>query len=213
MKIQRFVYNMFGVNTYVIWDEPTGETAIIDPGMISAHDNSEIENFISTNRLKPRYLINTHLHIDHTLGNEEIMNAYSLPLHANSDDVFLGSNRSRQAEMFGLEMPSLPPVSVGHDLKNGDRLTLGEESVEVIAVPGHSPGSIALYSPDGNFVITGDALFHGSIGRTDLPGGNHPQLIKSIKERLFSLPDNTVVYPGHGDQTTIGYEKKLNPFF
>lgn len=212
MKIQKFTYNMFGVNTYVIWDEASGEAAIIDPGMISRNDNSELENFILSNSLTPKFLINTHLHIDHTLGNDAVMATYSLPIHANSDDEFLGATRSRQAEMFGIGMSSLTPVSVDHNLKNGDRLKLGNETIEIIAVPGHSPGSIAIYSPDGGFVITGDALFQGSIGRTDLPGGNHSQLIRSITERLLSLPPDTIVYPGHGPSTTIGYEKRMNPF-
>lgn len=212
MKIQAFQFNMFGVNTYLVWDETSREAAIIDPGMMSSKDNDEIARFISANSLSLKYLLNTHLHIDHTLGNDFIENEYKVVTSANDADTFLGQRRREQAQMFGLPISDISPLTGTHNLKDNDRLYLGEQYIQVIAVPGHSPGSVAFYCPESQFVVTGDALFQGSIGRTDLPGGNHRQLIDSITTRLLKLPDNTQVYPGHGPKTTIGYERMANPY-
>ena len=212
MKIRRFTFNMFAVNTYVVWDEASGEAAIVDPGMVSAYDNRRLTDFITDNKLTVKHLINTHLHVDHAIGNGFVTETYGTPMSANSKDGFLGQAMQGQARMFGLDI-DVNNVTINHELNNGDRIALGDDYLEVLEVPGHSPGSIALYSPSGKFVITGDALFSGSIGRTDLPGGNQKQLTQSIMARLFTLPDDTTVYPGHGPDTTIGYEKQFNPFF
>lgn len=213
MKLAIFQFNMFAVNTYLVWDEATDETAIIDPGMTRAADNEEISKFIGDHNLKPKYLINTHLHLDHTFGDDFISQHYGLPVMANEKDAQLGRSRGAQARAFGLHGADIPPLSIDHELRDGEKLYLGKEYLEVLEVPGHSPGSVALYCPAGNFVITGDALFNGSIGRTDLAGGNHAQLIDSIRRKLFTLPPETVVYPGHGNRTTIGGEKITNPYF
>lgn len=212
MKIKEFQFNMFGVNTYVVWDETSRECVIVDPGMISDYDNHVISDFIQSNNLTVKHLVNTHLHIDHTLGNDFVAHSFQVKTKANKNDEFLGQQRLGQARMFGLGLKNINPIEIIENLKNGDKLEIGSEYLNVLEVPGHSPGSIALYSPTGNFVITGDALFNGSIGRTDLPGGNHAQLIESLTKTLFTLPDSTIVYPGHGPTTTIGYEKRMNPY-
>ncbi len=212
MKVKVFSFNMFSVNTYVVWDEATLEAAVIDPGMISDADNRKIADFIDHSGLRVKYLINTHLHIDHTFGNDYIESTYHVGTSAHASDAFLGEQRQAQSRMFGLGI-NAPALGIANQLTDGERLPIGKEYLEVLEVPGHSPGSVALYSPTGGFVITGDALFNSGIGRTDLPGGNHSQLIKSITERLFTLPPDTLVYPGHGPITTIGDERMSNPFF
>lgn len=213
MKIHDFQFNMFGVNTYVVWDEATLKAALIDPGMISERDNRQLTTFIDKNHLEVTHLINTHLHLDHTFGNEFASRHFGVATEANEADEFLGQRRQEQARMFGVPGNAHAPIVIGRRLTDGDRITVGDDYLTVLAVPGHSPGSIALYSPTGHFVITGDALFQGSIGRTDLPGGNHAQLLSSIRTKLFTLPEETIVYPGHGPATSIGTERVLNPYF
>lgn len=212
MNIKAFQFNMFGVNTYIVWDPESKNAAIVDPGMISDYDTRQVEKFIDDNSLQLKHLVNTHLHLDHTFGNDFIKKRYNMETEANTNDAFLGNQRQGQARMFGIDKP-IEPLSVDVALKDGDKIQLGEDYLLVIEVPGHSPGSIALYSPSSKFVITGDALFQGSIGRTDLPGGDHEQLIGSISQKLFTLPPETTVYPGHGPSTTIANERKFNPYF
>lgn len=212
MEIASFEFNLFGVNTYVVWDNDSLEAAVIDPGMENDRECDDFSSFIDQNQLIVKYLINTHLHIDHTLGDSFVEKRYHLGLTAHSADNFLGSNRAQQAAMFHLRTSQITPLEIVHDVKQGDRILLGKDWMEVLEVPGHSPGSIALYSPSGKFVITGDALFQQSVGRTDLPGGNHRQLIGAIKNTLLTLPPDTIVFPGHGPATTIGREKESNPF-
>lgn len=212
MEIKAFEFNPFGEHTYVIYDEKSLQAAIIDPGMMSARENDELDSFIQARGLKVKYLINTHLHVDHVAGAARVQNRYDVGLSAHPDDSFLASRVKEQARMFHLPDGLADDVTISHPLHDGQILHLGKEPIEIIAVPGHSPGSIAIYSPGGNFVITGDALFKGSIGRTDLPGGDYSTLIKSITSRLLTLPDNTVVYPGHGPHTRIGEERIRNPY-
>lgn len=212
MKVSRFVFNMFGVNTYVMWDEDSREAAIVDPGMIDEDERKALDSFIERNKLKVTQLLNTHMHLDHIFGNAYVKDKYGLEIKANPDDNFLGLTLNEQAERFHLPV-KLTDTGLDVELHDGDKLYLGTEPIDVISVPGHSPGSIALYCPESGFVITGDALFKGSIGRTDLPKGNHRQLLDSIDRRLFTLPDDTVVLPGHGPETTIGFEKTHNPYF
>lgn len=212
MKVQRFEFNMFGENTYVVWDEATGEAAVIDPGMINRGENEQFDMFIANNQLTLKYLLYTHLHVDHTFGHEHIVEMYKLEATAHTDEAPLGNQRQGQARMFGLPDDSLKALPIDRKIADGELIKLGDETIKALLVPGHSPGSIAYYCPSSEIVFTGDALFQGSIGRTDLPGGNHQQLIHSIMTKLLTLPDNTVVYPGHGPSTTIGYEKKMNPY-
>lgn len=202
---------MFGVNTYIVWDAETLEAAVIDPGMISKAENQILTDFIKTHNLRPVHLINTHLHIDHTFGDDFVKTSYGLGLEANENDSEFGRRRDAQARGFGLGL-SPEPIEIDVNLKDGDRVYIGNDYLEVATVPGHSPGSIVLIDRKDGFVIAGDVLFKGSIGRTDLAGGNHRLLIDAIHRKLLTLPDNTVVYPGHGEPTTIGREKKSNMF-
>lgn len=212
MRIQRFEFNLFGVNTYLLWDETTRQAAVIDPGMQTDAEAMFLDQAIAEKGLNVIHVINTHLHIDHTLGNDHIMARYKVPLEAHQADAILGQGRAEQARMFHLRIPTPSPLNIGVSLNDGDIINVGKDTLHVIHVPGHSQGSIALYCPESKFVITGDALFNSSIGRTDLPGGNQQQLISAIRSRLLTLPDDTIVYPGHGPSTTIGAEKHQNPY-
>lgn len=211
MKVSRFVFNMFGVNTYIIYESESREAAIIDPGMLNEDERRAIDSFVATNDLKPTHLINTHSHLDHIFGNSYIKDKYGLGIEANKSDEFLALTLPEQAARFGLPM-TLTSLSIDKELKDGDVIRIGNERIEILSVPGHSPGSIALYCPESGFVITGDAIFPDSIGRTDLPQGDFPTLIDSIKRKLLTLPDSTVILSGHGGETTVGNEKRSNPY-
>lgn len=211
MKIAIFTFSLFGINTYVVWDPDTKDCAIIDPGMMGKEEENAMDGFISREGLNVTQVINTHLHIDHSVGNYFATQKYGVPAKAHPNDEELGSRLQQQAMMFGIA-EKFHDVVITEYLKDGDRIPIGKGQLEVLHVPGHSRGSIALYDKEGGFVISGDALFAGSIGRTDLPGGNHEQLIRSIREKLLTLPASTVVYPGHGPATTIGDERRRNPY-
>ena len=212
MEIKRFEFNFFGENTYVIWDASSQEAAIVDPGMVNPEETDLIEDLIATHRLSVRYILLTHAHVDHTFGIDILKDKYHAPVLAHKADLPLGQMRGQQAEMFHLPM-KLGPVEIDRFISASTHLQLGNERIEVIETPGHPPGGVCYYVPESSFILTGDTLFQGSIGRTDLPGGNHNTLLRSISTGLFNLPDNTVVYPGHGPATTIGKEKRTNPFF
>ena len=211
MEIKRFEVNLFGENTYIIWDSTTREAAVVDPGMSDQTEIDEVESFVSANSLTVKYLLLTHIHIDHTFGIEALKSAYNAALLAHKGDVPLGQTRQQQAQMFRLPV-RLGPVEPDRFISDGDTLRLGTEEIKVIHTPGHSQGGVCYYVPESGFVLTGDTLFRGSVGRTDLPGGNQRQLIISIKSQLLGLPPSTVVYPGHGPATTIGEEARSNPF-
>jgi len=210
IKTAKFIVNPLQENTYLLYDE-TLECVIIDAGFHYRDEKSEIISVITDNRLKPVKLINTHCHFDHMLGIEFLRKEYQIPFYAHEEDVFLVEQAVEQGEMFGFNMH---PVSFPeHYLTTDEPVRFGKSSLNVFHVPGHSPGHVVFYSSEGNFMITGDVLFRGSIGRTDLPGGNYDTLIQGIRGKLFVLPDETRVYPGHGPETTIGFEKLNNPFF
>lgn len=211
MNIAKFEFSLFGINTYVVYDPEQKKAAIIDPGMINAEEEKALDNFISRNDLEVTHIINTHMHIDHAIGAAYAKDKYRVPLFGHKDDEFLSDRLRQQADAFGIN-EKVRDVTIDSYLTPGEEIHIGNGTLEVIHVPGHSPGSVALYDRAGGFVITGDALFQGSVGRTDLPGGNGGQLIKSIRESLLPLPDSTVVYPGHGPATTIGRERAANPF-
>lgn len=211
LEIKTFTFNMFGVNTYLAWKPQTKEAAIIDPGMINTSEEKELEGFIAHNGLKVVHLINTHMHLDHIFGDRWVADRYGVKVKASTDDEFLGRQAPAQARMFSLSL-NPEPVEVDEPLTDGDHIDIGGEDVLILAVPGHSPGSLALYFPASGWVITGDALFKGSIGRTDLVAGNYRQLIDSIRRKLMTLPPSTIVFPGHGEPTTVGQEKSCNPF-
>lgn len=212
MQVKTFEFNYFGVNTYIVWNEATRETAIIDPGMFKPSEYDIFTEFIKEKGLKIVRLINTHMHIDHIMGDDFVEEHYGVGLTAHRADAFWGEARDIQAAMFHLKNLNTTPIKIDIEVNQGEKIYLGNEWMEVLEVPGHSPGSIALYCSHDNFVITGDALFDGSIGRTDLHGGDFKILIGSIKNRLLTLPPQTIVYPGHGPQTTIGKEIESNPF-
>jgi len=210
MKIHKFTFNSFYENTYIVWNETDGIAAVIDPGMEDKREEEEFKLFIAENSLKISYLINTHCHLDHLLGCRFVKDKYDPVYFIPEKDLPLFKNANMQAQMFGVSLNTLPE----HDkfLSEDEQIVLGDESIINLFTPGHSPGEFSLYAKDSNFCITGDVLFKESIGRTDLYGGHFNTLINSIRTKLFSLPDDIVIYPGHGDESTIGYEKLHNPF-
>ena len=211
LQFESFVFNPFGENTYVVYDDNAKECVIIDPGCSNMGEENELFGFIDSHGLKPLMVINTHGHIDHILGNFALKKRYGIKVaaHPNVKNDFLRSRQ--QAAMFGLSFLGdcdLPDI----DLEDGEIIKVGESTLEVISTPGHAMGSISLYAMMEGWVFTGDALFCRSIGRTDLPGGNYEQLRTNIIERLFHLPDDTEVYSGHGESTTIFDERRYNMF-
>lgn len=211
MKIAIFQLMLFQVNCYVVYDPEAKEAAIIDPGIIDNREIEAIDSFLTKNQLKVVAVVNTHLHIDHVVANQGLSDKYGVDVMAHEDDKFLGDRLKQQAAEFGLPF-KMDNAGVTKYLHDGEKIRIGNGELEVIHLPGHSPGGIGLYDAKDGFLISGDSLFEGSIGRTDLPGGNLAKLLESVKKRLYTLPDETVVYPGHGPATTIGEEKKNNPF-
>lgn len=211
LKIKQFVFNMFGVNTYLITDKDTGDTAVIDPGMIDAAEKREFDDYVSANNLKITQIINTHLHLDHCFGDNYVRDKYGVKVAANINDQPLGDDIPAQMARFGGRIKA-DPVKIDVALKDGDIIKIGSSELRVITTPGHSPGGISLYSAEGSFLISGDTLFRFGVGRTDLPGGDHNTLIKSIREKLMTLPDDTKVLPGHDRFSTIADERRHNPY-
>ncbi len=209
LKIKSFVFSPIQENTYLLYDE-FNNCAIIDPGCYFDAEKEQLVGFIKKNGLVPKMLLNTHCHLDHVFGNKHIAETFGLvaQIHEKEKPVL------EFAPASGLmwDMPFDNYTGEFIFLKQGDKINIGEDELDVIEAPGHSPGHICFYCPKQIFLIGGDVLFNRSIGRTDLPGGNHAQLIKNIKEKLFVLPDETVVYSGHGPVTTIGEEKRENPY-
>ena len=211
MKIKTFEFNMFPVNCYVIWDD-TKEAAIIDPGCFYDEEKRKLKDFIIDKGLTVKHLLNTHLHLDHIFGNPFVLQEFGLSAEAHQADEFWIEEAPKQSRMFGFQLKEAP-VPLGKYLHDGDLIQFGNTTLEAIHVPGHSPGSLVYYSKADSCLFSGDVLFQGSIGRADLAGGNFDGLIDNICSRLFVLPNDTVVYPGHGAPTTIGAEKADNPFF
>ena len=209
ISIRTFVFNMFQVNSFVISDE-TGECIIIDPGCYDLNESNKLKNFIGNNNLTPVMLINTHCHIDHILGNKFVFDEYGLKPLIHRDELVVLSSANEFSTMLNFPDPHSPISEIF--LEDDQVIKFGKSSLKVIFTPGHTPGHISLYNEENRFLICGDVLFDGSIGRTDLPGGDYLQLIKSIKTRILSLGDEIKVYPGHGETTTTGKERKTNPF-
>jgi hydroxyacylglutathione hydrolase len=210
MEIYKLVFNPIDVNTYILADE-SGDCAIIDCGCYDRGEFIELTDLIEEKKLKPVLLLNTHCHLDHIFGNRFMLEKYNLGTFCHKEDERNRDNAVNHAIMFGLSM-EIPPVPAGF-LTDNQTVSFGTTELVVLHVPGHSHGSVAFYSRNNKTVFTGDALFAGSIGRTDLPGGNYETLINSIIKKLFTLPAETVVYPGHGNETTIGTEIESNPYF
>lgn len=207
--IKTFVCNPYQENTYILYDD-TGSCAIIDPGMYGNKEEEEIVSFIENNKLQPELLLNTHCHIDHVLGNRFIYDTFQLIPQFHEGELPVLIEVQNYAPQMGIryEVSPIPEVFLPSD----GEIKFGNHSLQIISAPGHSPAHLCFYSQEGGFLIGGDVLFKGSIGRTDLPGGNHQQLLSNIKEKIYTLPEETLVYPGHGPTTTIAIEKLSNPF-
>lgn len=210
LSFESFVFNPFGENTYIIYSA-TGECVIVDPGCATTGEEDRLFGFIDSHRLKPLRVINTHGHVDHVVGNNAVKRRYGIPVAAHPDTQEDFKQAKRQAVWLGFQLVGdidLPDV----DLEDDELIRLGDGVLEVICTPGHARGSVSLYAPAEGWVFTGDALFCRSVGRTDLPGGDFDTLRESIRSRLFTLPDDTEVFCGHGEPTTIGEEKDFNPY-
>lgn len=210
IEIKSFPFNPFAENTYVLHDTATMEAVIIDPGCYEQEEQQQLKGYIEAKQLNVTKLLNTHAHIDHVLGNAWVKATYgvSLYLHPQDEQTLRAVETYAPAYGFARYTPSTPDEW----LKEGEAVKVGDEKLEVLFVPGHAPGHVVFFHAGQKFCINGDCLFQGSIGRTDLPGGDHDTLIRNIRTKLFQLPDETVVYCGHGPETTIGHEKKYNPF-
>ncbi len=209
ITIKPFIFNSFQVNTYLLYDE-TNESIIIDPACSSEMEQQVLLDFIQKNNLSPRFIANTHGHIDHVIGVQAIADFFKIPFYIHKEDDFLLQRALESAIMFGFNLGQNPTAD--KFISESAPLTFGHSTIKLFHVPGHSPGSLVFYSENDGFIIAGDVLFNGSIGRTDLPGGNYETLISGIKEKLLVLPRETIVYSGHGNSTTIGHEHDTNPF-
>ena len=209
LEVHCLTFNPFQENTYII-EAPSGDCIIIDPGCFDRSERQELKDFIAGRGLKPVRLLNTHCHIDHILGNAFVSGEYGLGLEIHRGELPVLESGLMVSSMYGVPYEPSPQPSAF--LNEGDQLTLNGITLDILFTPGYSPASICFYNPVDGWVIGGDVLFYESIGRTDLPGGDHATLLKSIREKLFVLPNDTVVYPGHGPATKVGYEKMFNPF-
>ncbi len=209
VQIQNFVFNPFIENTYILYDE-TKEAIIIDPGCYEQEEKNELTDFIEANRLKIVKLINTHCHIDHVFGNAFVKKKYGVDLTIHKEDEATLRSVEVYAPAYGFQNFETSGAEAFFD--EGDQVKFGNSTLDILFTPGHAPGHVVLVNRGQNICIGGDVLFDGSIGRTDLSGGDFNTLIKSIHEKVFSLEDETVVYPGHGGTTTVGKEKESNPF-
>ena len=209
LQIKSFVFSPIQENTYVLYNE-FKECIIIDPGCYFDEEKDLLKTFIDENKLKPVLFLNTHCHLDHVFGNKFVSETYNLTLHLHEKEQQVLAFAPTSGLMYNMPFDNYTGNFLL--LKEGDVINVGDDKLTVIETPGHSPGSVCFYCKKQNFVIGGDVLFQGSIGRTDLPGGNHQTLLDSIRLKLFVLPDETVVYNGHGSETSIGEEKKHNPF-
>jgi hydroxyacylglutathione hydrolase len=209
LDLVQFTFNPFSENTY-LWINENKECWITDPGMYGNEEEKVLIDYIAEHGLNPQQIINTHAHIDHIFGVDRLKQQYNIPFYMHEADMPVLQGAVGSAMMFGFKF-NVVPTPDGF-IKEGQILKFGDYEIEVRLVPGHSPGSIALYYAKGGLVVSGDVLFQHSVGRTDLPGGDTDTLMKSIKEQMYTLPDDTKVYSGHGPYTTIGEEKRVNPF-
>lgn len=210
LKIKTFTFNPIQENTYVVSDE-TGEAVVIDAGCYFPQEKEALKNYLESEDLTLKLVLNTHLHFDHQFGNRFLFETYGLRPHAHPEDEFLLEKVVTGASIYGFPVTE-NAMPVGHYLNEGDRITFGKTTFECIHVPGHCPGHLVFHDVENKVLFAGDVLFRGSVGRTDLERGNHSQLITGITEKLLILPDDTRVYSGHGPSTTIGDEKQFNPY-
>ncbi len=212
MPIQGFTFNPLGENTYIVYDEESKNAVIIDAGMYNSQECQQVRDFLKNRELKLNAIWGTHGHIDHIFGNWWIKEQYpNVDYYLHEQDIKMIDRSETMAALWNLNYTPSPLPDV--HLKHGDVLSLGDTQVHVRFVPGHAPGHVIFYNENENWAIVGDTIFKGSIGRTDLPGGNHNLLLEKIKEEIFSLPSDTVLYPGHGPETNVKEEVQNNPFF
>jgi hydroxyacylglutathione hydrolase len=209
LTVRQFTFNPVEENTYVLYNEQ-GEACIIDPGCYFEKERDGLKTFISETALTPVMLLNTHCHLDHVFGNKFVHDTWGLKLQIHKNEKPVLDFGPQSGLLWGLPFDNYTGDLVYLDEKG--KLVIGSDVLTILFTPGHSPGHVCFYSEAGSFVIAGDTLFNGSIGRTDLPGGDYETLIRSIRTQLFSLPDTTKIYPGHGPMTTVGFEKMNNPF-
>lgn len=209
IEIKQFEFNDFQENTYVVWDD-SFKCMIVDPGCYSEIEKSILKKFIIEKKLTPVLLVNTHCHIDHVLGNNFVSEEWNLTLHLHKDELKTYEETGRWADFFGIVTKEIPKKLEFID--ETKKLNFGNSNFDILFTPGHSIASLSFYNKEQNFIIAGDVLFNRSIGRTDLPGGNHQLLLDSIRQKFFTLPEDCIVYCGHGPSTIIGEEKKYNPF-
>ena len=203
--------NPFGENMYILWDESTRQAVVVDPGMMRDAEREMVTKFIEGQQLSVKHVLLTHLHLDHITGARWLADKTGADVCGSDLDAQLGQELPQQAVMFQLNVKCKPLV-LDRNLQDGDTITLGDETIQVLHVPGHSPGGLAFYLPQSALLISGDTIFNGSVGRTDLMGGDMAQLINSIREKILPLPDETVIASGHGPTTTVADEKRCNPF-
>lgn len=209
MKIHSFTFNPFAENTYVLYDD-TGECVIVDPGCYTVTEQQELTDFIESNNLRPVRLINTHCHIDHVFGIPFVCDRYNLKLEIHKGELIVLKYTEQIGQMYGT--PTEPMPEPGGFLDESDIVKFGVTELEIFFTPGHSPASICFFDREGKQLISGDVLFKGSIGRTDLPGGDHATLMENIFSKLMTLDDDVRIFPGHMEPTTIGLERRKNPF-
>jgi len=210
VQVKVFTFNLFAENTFVIWDDETKEAAVVDPGNSTDDEQKVLKHFVSSKKLIIKYLINTHCHIDHILGCSFVKKEYNPVYYAPEKDLILLENAQMQAEMFDIIF--VEPPKPDQLISEESDLSLGNSKIQFLFTPGHTPGEYCLYFENEKICITGDVLFKEGIGRTDLWGGDYNTLINSIEIKLLTLPDDVIIYPGHGEASTIGHEKQYNPF-
>lgn len=209
LSVKTFTFNPVQENTYLLYNEKK-ECCIIDPGCYFPEENQQLQSAIESAGLKPVLLLNTHCHLDHIFGNRFVHHTWQLNLHIHEREKPVLDLGPESGQRWGLPFDNYDGPLVY--IKEGVNIRVGDDELEVFFTPGHSPGSVSFYHQAGGFIIGGDVLFNGSIGRTDLPGGDYDTLVNSIQTSFFTLPDDTRVYAGHGPLTTVGFEKMNNPF-
>jgi len=203
--------NPFDENLYILWDEASRDAVVVDPGMMREAEREMVTKFIEGQELNIKHILLTHLHVDHITSARWLADKTGADVCGSIQDAQLGLELPDQVAHFRINV-EVEPLTVDRDLIDGDTITLGDETIQVLHVPGHSPGGLAFYLPESGLLISGDTIFNGSVGRTDLWGGDMAQLINSIREKILPLPDETVIAPGHGPTTTVADEKRFNPF-
>lgn len=209
MKIASLTFNPIEENTYILWDD-TLEAVVIDAGNSNERENAMLDRFIAEHGLRPVLALNTHGHFDHTLGVCHLKERYGVPFALSSKDGFLLENAQTSGSIFGVRIGAMPSIDI--DLEQTPEICFGTTTLQTIATPGHTPGHMAFFEPQRKTLFTGDTLFRESIGRTDLPGGDYSWIMRSILDKLLPLGDDVQVFPGHGPETTLGYETLYNPF-